>query len=123
MKDENDTQTAEIFPEKKKLLKGKNKPFQRLHIEKKTTGGTKETTVSIETLSYEFLALKLGTEPHTREANHTIKDWLKKKMEAGKKSGTYDPEAPYNFSAWLKKSILWEIVDRKTARQWRDNLE
>ncbi len=63
MKDENDTKTPEIFPEKKKLLKGKNKAFQRLHIEKIIKGGTKETTISIETLSYEFLALKLGAEP------------------------------------------------------------
>ncbi len=69
MKDEHDIKTPEIFPEKKKLLKGKNKAFQRLHIDKIIKGGTKKTTISIETLSYEFLALKLGTEPHTREAN------------------------------------------------------
>ena len=121
MKDKHDTQTPEIFPEKKKLLKGKNKAFQRLHIDKIIKGGTKETTISIETLSYEFLAHKLGEIPHTREANDTIKNWLSRKMKAGKKDGTYDPEAPYNFSVWLKKVILWEIVDKRTAKKWWDN--
>lgn len=73
MKDEKDKNTKDFFPdteegekEKIKLLKGKNKPFQRLHIEKRIKGGTKKTTISIETLSYEFLALKLGETPHQR---------------------------------------------------------
>ena len=123
VKDEHDTQTTEIFPEKKKSLKGKNKAFQRLHIEKIIKGGKKETTISIETLSYEFLALKLGEEPHTRKANKIIKDWLYEQMRIGEQVGTYDPEAPYNFSAWLKKAILWEIVDQETADKWWDNLE
>ena len=123
MKDEHDTQTPEIFPEKKKLLKGKNKPFQRLHIEKIIKGGIVKTTVSIETLSYEFLALKLGATPHTKEANEIIKKWLIEKMEIGEQAGTYDPEASYNFSLWLKKAIMWELVDQTTARKWWDNLE
>ena len=130
MKDEKDKNTKDFFPdteagekEKIKLLKGKNKPFQRLHIEKRIKGGTKKTTISIETLSYEFLALKLGETPHTREANQVIKDWLNDQMKIGEQAGTYDPEATYNFSAWLKKAILWEIVDQKTARKWWDSLE
>jgi len=123
MKDEYDIKTGELFAEKQTLLKGKNKDFQRLHIEKIVKGGKKKTTVSIETLSYEFLALKLGTMPHTREANEKIKEWLTEKMEAGEKEGTYDPEAQYNFSCWLKQVILWEIVSDKVARRWWDNIE
>ena len=121
MKDEHDKKTGEIFPKKQKLLKNRNEPFQKLHIDKLIKGGTKKTTVSIETLSYEFLALKLGAIPHTREANETIKKWLTKKMEIGARAGTYDPEAPYNFSPWLKQVILWEIVGQKVARKWWDN--
>lgn len=123
MKDEHDIQTPELFPEKKKLLKGKNKAFQRLHIKKRVKSGTKETTVSIETLSYEFLSLKLGAVPHTREANECIKNWLNTKMETEEKTGTYDPEATYGFSAWLKKTILWELVSEKIAHQWMDNID
>ena len=123
MKDEHDQKTGDIFKEKQKLLKGKNKDFQRLHIEKVVKGGKKKTTVSIETLSYEFLALKLGGTPHTREANEKIKEWLTGKMEAGEKDGTYDPEASYSFSRWLKQVILWEIVSEKVARKWWGNLE
>jgi hypothetical protein len=123
MKDEHDTLTPELFPEKKPLLKGEHKDFQRLHIEKRVKGGTKATTVSIETLSYEFLALTLGERPHTRKANQAIKDWLQQKMTAGLEDGSYDLDAPYHFSAWLKKAILWEIVDKKTAKKWWGNLE
>ena len=118
MKDEHDKKTVEIFTESKKLLKGKNKDFQRLHIEKIVKGGKKDTTVSMETLSYEFLALKLGAIPHTREANEKIKSWLVEKMEAGEKTGTYDPEASYSFSRWLKQAILREIVSSKITKQW-----
>ena len=123
MKDQYDGKTTEIFPEKKGFLKGKNKDFQKLHIDKIVKGGTKKTTISIETLSYQFLAIKLGTTPHTREANRVIKDWLDEQMKEGVASGLYDPEAPYNFSAWLKKVILWEIVDPKTARKWWEDIE
>jgi len=123
MKDEHDTETAEIFPGGKKLLKGKNKDFQRLHIDKIIKGGTKKTTVSIETLSYEFLAIKLGETPHTREANKIIKEWLLDKMEVGEKEGTYDTQAPYSFSAWLKKTILWEIADKKITQEYWNKWE
>jgi len=123
MKDEHDKKTGELFAEKQKLLKGKNKDFQRLHIEKIVKGGKKKTTVSIETLSYEFLALKLGAIPHTREANEIIKKWLIEKMEVGIQAGTYDIDAPYSFSRWLKQIILWEIVEQKIARKWWDNIE
>jgi hypothetical protein len=68
MKAEIDKNTQDFFPDteagkkaKIKYLKGKNKPFQRLHIEKLIKGGTAKTTVSIETLSYEFLSFKLGS--------------------------------------------------------------
>ena len=123
MKDKHDKKTGEIFKEKQKLLKGKNKDFQRLHIEKLVKEGKKKTTVSIETLSYEFLALKLGAVPHTREANEIIKKWLYEKMEIGIKAGTYDLDALYSFSRWLKQIILWEIVGEGIARKWWDNVE
>jgi hypothetical protein len=123
MKDEHDQKTGEIFKKKQKLLRGKNKDFQRLHIEKIVKGGKKKTTVSIETLSYEFLALKLGATPHTREANEIIKKWLYEKMEIGIQAGTYDPEAPYSFSRWLKQIILWEIVGEGVSRKWWGNIE
>ena len=123
MKDEHDLKTRELFTEKQKLLKGKNKDFQRLHIEKLVKGGKKKTTVSIETLSYEFLALKLGATPHTREANEIIKKWLYGKMEIGIKAGTYDLDASYSFSRWLKQVILWEIVEQQVARKWWNNLD
>ncbi|HHH14156.1 MAG TPA: hypothetical protein ENJ78_00425 [candidate division WWE3 bacterium] len=85
--------------------------------------GKKKTTVSIETLSYEFLALKLGAVPHTREANEIIKKWIYGKMEIGIKAGTYDLDASYSFSRWLKQIILWEIVGEGIARKWWDNVE
>ena len=122
MKDENNTKTPENFPEKNKLLKGKNKLFQRLHIDKIVKGGTKKTTISLETLSYEFLSLKLGAVPHTKKANQVIKIWLIEEMKQGLQAGTYDPQAPYYFSIWLKQVILWELVDQKIASKWLDNL-
>ena len=124
MKDDHDKKTGDIFPKgKQALLKNRNEPFQKLHIEKLIKGGTKKTTVSIETLSYEFLALKLGATPHTRNANEIIKNWLTEKMKTGVRAGTYDPEAPYSFSPWLKQIILWEIVGQEIARQWWDNFD
>ena len=108
MKDELDTQTPDIFPTKKRLKKPHD--FVRLHIEKPTKQGSKKSTVSIEVLSYEFLSLKLGQEPYTREANQEIKAWLAAKIEEGVGQGTLDLEAPYSFSTWLKKAILWELV-------------
>lgn len=117
MKDEHDTDTSELFPEKPKHLKKSKGGFQRLHIEKITASGHKKTTISIDDYSYMFLSDKLGEEPFTREANKAIKAWINHKM---KTDLTYDRYASYNFSTWLKKIILLKIVDAKLRKKFMD---
>ena len=97
-----------------------NTHYQRIHIEKIIKGGTKKTTISIETLTYEFLCIKLEVEPHTRESHKKIREWATNKMET---DPVYDAEAPYLFSSWLKKIILWEIVSDDIAEEWKCKLE
>jgi len=121
MKDEHDTKTSDIFPAKKQLKKPHD--FVRLHIEKPTKQGSKKSTISIEVLSYEFLSLKLGEEPYTREANQEIKTWLAGKMEEEIGEGTLDLDAPYSFSTWLKKAILWELVSEDISKKWWNNVD
>lgn len=94
--------------------------FQRIHIEKIVKGETKKTTVSIENLTYEFLCIKLEVEPHTRESHKKIRDWVTEKMRT---DFSYDYEAPYLFSAWLKKIISWEITSREIKEKWKERIE
>jgi hypothetical protein len=68
-----------------------------------------------------FYPLNWGAIPHTREANEIIKKWITEKMRVGEIAGIYDPEAPYSFSIWLKKTILWELIDQKTKTKWWKN--
>ena len=121
MKDEHDTKTSDIFPAKKQLKKPHD--FVRLHIEKPTKQGNKKSTISIEVLSYELLSLKLGENPYTREANQKIKIWLAGRIEEGIEKGTLDLDAPYSFSAWLKRAILWELVNNDIAKKWWNNID
>ena len=94
--------------------------YQRIHIDKPVKEGTKKTTISIETLTYEFLCIKLQVEPHSKESHKIIRDWVKEKIET---DFSYDAEAPYLFSAWLKKIILWEIVSDEIGEAWKKRLD
>lgn len=94
--------------------------YQRIHIDKPVKEGTKKTTISIETLAYEFLCIKLQVEPHSKASHKVIREWVREKIET---DYSYDPEAPYLFSTWLKKIILWEIVSDEVAEEWKNRLE
>ena len=89
--------------------KNRNSDFQRLHITKEG----KKTTISIDTFSYELLSIRLETIPHTKEARKKIIEWIYNKI---KTSATYDKDAPYAFSQWLKKEILEEICDKNLSK-------
>jgi len=91
--------------------------FRRIHIEKNTKSGVKNTTISIETLSYELLCLKLNTEPYSKESNMKIRKWVTEKIES---DPSYDPDAPYAFSHWLKRIILLEIASSSLLKRWKE---
>lgn len=94
--------------------KTKDHPFYRLHITKEG----KKTTISVDTFSYELLCIRLETIPHTKPARKKVIEWIYKQIES---SPTYDKDAPYAFSQWLKKQIILEICD-KNLSQTRDKI-
>jgi len=114
MKDQNDRKTSEIFPKKTQLLKGVYAPFQRLHIEL----DGKKTTTSIDTILYDFLSVKLGVIPHTREANKAIKNWIYESIKQAKWSRGEAVFKSLNFNRWLKEQLILEIADEKLKQQY-----
>lgn len=92
--------------------------YQRIHIDKVLPSGLKQTTVSIESLSYEFLCLKMDVEPYSRESHRKIREWITEKM---KTDPVYDPDG-HMFSNWLKRTIIFEIADSNIVEKWYDQI-
>lgn len=90
--------------------KTRNQAFYRLHITKEG----KKTTVSIDTFSYELLCIRLEVIPHTKEARKRVIQWIMDKIET---SPTYDKDAPYAFSQWLKCQVIECICDKNLLKK------
>jgi len=90
--------------------KTRNQAFYRLHITKEG----KKTTVSFDTFSYELLCIRLEAVPHTKEARKKVVEWLDALIN---NSATYDKDAPYAFSQWLKKQVTLAICDKNLSEK------
>ena len=80
--------------------------------------GTKRTTVSLDGVAADYLALHLGSEPRTRAAHAAIVGWLQAKLDDNKAA------ASKRVSQWLLGQVLDDLVSQKiydACSAWLDN--
>jgi len=84
----------------------------RYHI----TFGNKRTTITVDTILSQMMAVKLGETPDTLEAHGAVREWLQKILVS--KLG--DDEARKDASQWARRYLIEAIADKKISKQWED---
>jgi hypothetical protein len=77
--------------------------------------GTHQTTISVDTMLSELLAIKLTTAPGSKDAMHAVTDWLQELLPC--RLGA-DIGAARGASYWARRYIIEEIADQKLCKQW-----
>jgi hypothetical protein len=70
------------------------------------------TTVSLDALLAQFVAVSLGVDPVSREAHGAVREWVAKSLTDWP---AFDPDLP--ISAQVRKLALRRIVDKELAVQ------
>jgi hypothetical protein len=82
--------------------------LHRYHLTRKG----RETTVSIDDILVEMLALKLGHDPDSDEARTAVRAWMQDRLD---KSGDHGRQ---HLSQWLKARIVDNIVSDDLREAW-----
>jgi hypothetical protein len=76
--------------------------------------GKKSTTVTVDTLISDLLALKLGYDPKSEDARAAVRGYLQEKLDE-----TNDPGRT-SVSQWLRQEVLLDLVEKKLSdKYWR----
>lgn len=84
----------------------------RYHI----TFGGKRTTISVDTILSEMMAIKLKKIPGTDEAHRAVRLWLQDALVST--LGNY--EGRNDASQWARQYLIRAITDSKISRKWED---
>lgn len=76
---------------------------EKFHI----TFGNKRTTVTVDIILSELMAIKLGAAPGTREAKIMVREWLQAILPERLGNST----VRQNASQWSRKYLIEEIAD------------
>ncbi len=89
-----------------------NKHSDKYHI----TFADKRTTISLDTMLSELLAIKLNQIPETEEAHVAVRGWLQKTLI--ERMG--DQSAPGMASHFARRYMLEFIADKRLIGKWHD---
>jgi hypothetical protein len=84
----------------------------RFHI----TFGKKRTTIMVDTILSEMMAIKLGELPGTAEAHRAVRLWLQDTLVSA--LGNY--EGRNDASQWARRYLIEAIADSKISKKWGD---
>ena len=84
------------------------KPTQRFHVTR--PGG--RTTISLDSLLVELLAIRLDATPYTQIAHGTVQRWLQEQVDAENDLNRA------HFSQWLAGQALLFVADPALVDQW-----
>lgn len=79
--------------------------------------GSKRTTVTLDQLLSDLLALKLGFQPNTPEAHAAVRAWLQNALDRGNDPGRC------MTSQWLTKAAIMEIAESELRQAWNQLLD
>ncbi len=76
--------------------------------------GSERTTVSLDTMLSELLALKLKAIPNSEEAHQAIRMWLQALINEANDPGRR------RMSQWLQSQAILFLVDKKLSNRWEE---
>lgn len=79
--------------------------------------GEHRTTLSVDTMLSELLAIKLKTTPKTKEARRAVTAWLQERLPAALGE---DAGAAQSASYFARHYIIEEIAEQRLYEQWLD---
>ena len=74
------------------------------------------TTISVDRLLFELMALRLKVPPDDEYAHSTVKEWLQDTMIS--KLG--DQPGRKNASQWARRYLIEAIADKRLYNRWED---
>jgi hypothetical protein len=83
------------------------------------TRGSRRTTVCLDAILSELLALKLGVEPDAAEAHAAVRQWLQAELDV-----LDDPDF-MRISSWLRKRAIESVIRDELAEAhgvWLDKI-
>jgi len=78
--------------------------------------GKRRTTISVDSILSELMAIKLGAVPESEEAHRLLREWLQKKLP--EKLGS--SKGRKNASQWARRHMIEEIADKNLSNKWVD---
>ncbi len=78
--------------------------------------GKKRTTITVDTILSEMMAIKLGGLPGTKEAHRAVRLWLQDTLVST--LGNY--EGRNDASQWARQYLIRAISDSKISKKWED---
>lgn len=84
--------------------------MKRYHL----TLGQKRTTVSLDTLLSDLLAIRLGSWPHAPDAHGAVRAWLQQQLDQTHDAGRI------RVSQWLRDQAVLFLVDNHLSTTYRD---
>lgn len=76
--------------------------------------GKKRTTVSLDHVLSEVMAIKLGKTPATAEAHTAVRKWLQKRLD------DIDDPCRVRVSQWLQGEAVLFVTDKEISRKHDD---
>ena len=86
--------------------------LQRFHI----TFGKTRTTITVDTILSEMMAIHLHQKPGTEEAHRAVRLWLQDTLISH--LGSY--EGRNNASQYARRYLIEAIADNKISNEWVD---
>jgi len=84
--------------------------MKRYHL----TLGRKRTTVSLDTMLSDLLAIRLGSRPQSPQAHGTVRAWLQQRLDDANDPGRI------RVSQWLRDQAVLFLVDTKLSNTYLD---
>ncbi|MFW7382332.1 MAG: hypothetical protein ACOH5I_26280 [Oligoflexus sp.] len=84
--------------------------YSRFHIYVKKGRGKRRTTLSLETILADLLAIKLGHDPDTREGHSAVRAWLQEMQD---EQATSDLQ-----TTLIKKYVILEITQKRLVDKY-----
>ena len=78
--------------------------------------GSQRTTITVDNLLFEMMALRLRVQPDDEYAHSTVQEWLQDTMVS--KLG--DQPGRKNASQWARRYLIEEIADKRLHTRWVD---
>ena len=76
--------------------------------------GERRTTVSVDKILSEYLALHFGKEPGTRDARACLREWAQVEIDAARDPGRID------VSQWLVGRALLAVARPELIEAWKN---